>query len=207
MRTTEKDQEIKSSQDAALWNNTFVDTDHLHLFQILIISGVTATEAALEHLLDGLHSQILWVVFYCISPTCKRSCWLTYTTVLCLSYKLNLCCCLGQTVSIYSWCDGVTQRLHDYKQKVLNLILFLFIQLQAHTPTFTVVSLWLYSLLHQLFWNTVLIASFLIPSLTLFFRSTHQNLKHAAMSIPMVLVPSMFMVVLKLHKQATKSSA
>lgn len=55
-RTIEKDQEIKSSQEAALWNNTFIDTDHLHLFQILIISGVSATEAALDHLLDGWHS-------------------------------------------------------------------------------------------------------------------------------------------------------
>ena len=56
VRTTEKNHEMKSSQDAALWKNTFSDIDHLHLFQILIISGRRATEETLEPLLDGLHS-------------------------------------------------------------------------------------------------------------------------------------------------------
>lgn len=47
----------------------------------------------------------------------------------------------------------------------------------------------------------------MVRFLTLFFVSTHQNLKLAAISISMVLMPSMFVVVLKLHKKATKSSS
>lgn len=93
------------------------------------------------------------------------------------------------------------------KKKVLNIILFLFMQLQAHTPSFTQVYFWLYSILHRIFCNTILIASFMVPSLTLFFISTHKNLKHVTISISMVLMPSMFMVVLKLYKKATKSSS
>lgn len=55
VRTIERDQGIKSSQDVSLWNSTCSDTDHLHLFQIWIISEVRTTEEGLETLLKGLH--------------------------------------------------------------------------------------------------------------------------------------------------------
>lgn len=163
MRTIKKDQEIKSSHSAALLTNTESDTNHLHLLQIWIISGLSLRGSAEASC--GWASLSCLLLHWIFCGWSSSTAYLQHVKVLVGSLTLLFCVYPTDWTStvelVRQWTFTlVLMKLHkDFKiinKKVLNMIL-LFIQLQMHTPSLTVVSFWLYAVLHGILCNSILI--------------------------------------------------